>query len=361
MPGSRCWGRLLMSTAVVLAVTGCDPRPQGGRARETEVTQTSPAPRAQWFGGYLDVTLFPRLRLQDPPPRGKVTTVLSFISADPAKPCEPSWDGYYNLEQASTELGLDAQVASHREAGNEIAVSFGGQLGTELAVACIDSDALVRAYAAVITKYGLNTVDLDIEGRGLQDHAAAERRAAAIARLQDERPAGDPLDVWLTLPVSADGLTPDGEKAVGTMLAAGVELAGVNIMTMNFGPLAPGQTMLAAAIGAAEGTHRALTIMYGESGHAMDAAALWNKIGLTPMIGINDVKGQVFTPEDAEGLNRFARERGIGRMSMWSLNRDAACTPENEGELRNGVSNHCSGVAQDPGMFAQLLGNAYTR
>ncbi len=323
--------------------------------------QTQPGPRGPWFGGYLDVTLFPALRLQNLPPDSGVTAVLAFITSDPAKPCEPSWDGYYTLEQATEELELDAQIERFRAAGNDVAVSFGGQLGTELAVACTESDALVRAYAAIITKYGLSTVDLDVEGQGLEDPVAAKRRAAAMARLQEERPAEAPLEVWLTLPVSADGLTRDGETAVGTMLDAGVELAGVNIMTMNFGPLAPGQTMLAAAMSAADGTHRTLAGLYGKTSQAPDAAALWTRIGLTPMIGINDVRGQVLTVEDAAGLNRFALERGIGRISMWSLNRDAPCGAATEGPPHDGASNHCSGVQQEPGVFAGVLGKGYTR
>jgi chitinase len=88
-------------------------------------------------------------------------------------------------------------------------------------------------------------------------------------------------------------------------------------------------------------------------GKPLGAAALWNKIGLTPMIGTNDVQGQVFTLDDAAGLNSFAQERGVGRISIWSLNRDTGC----ESQLRNGVSNSCSGVDQEPGMFAELLGS----
>ena len=166
--------------------------------------------------------------------------------------------------------------------------------------------------------------------------------------------------MWLTLPVSTDGLTPDGETSVTTMLDAGVELAGVNIMVMNFGPLAPGQTMLDAATSAAEATHQRLDALYRNAGKPLEAAALWNRMGLTPMIGENDVKGQVFTLADAEGLNSFAVERGIGRMSMWSSNRDAACTSSSPREPGSSASSGCSGVAQEPGMFAKVLGKTFT-
>ncbi|WP_458782010.1 chitinase [Arthrobacter sp. D3-16] len=357
MPVPTWPARSLAIFAALLPLAACGSGAQDGGSPGAEVSQTGLHPK--WFGGYLDVTLVPGLRLQDSPPQGAVTAVLSFVTAHPDRPCEPSWGGSYDLEQAKGRLDLDAQVDAFRKAGNDVAVSFGGQSGTELAVSCADTDALVDAYAAVITRYGLDIVDLDVEGNGAADPAAAQRRAAAMARLQSERPADNPLKVWLTLPVSASGLTPAAEVSVETMLRAGVELAGVNIMTMNFGPLRQGQTMLAASVSAAEGTHGTLKRLYEQAGKPLDDAALWNRIGLTPMIGRNDVQGQVFSQEDAHGLNTFALERGVGRMSMWSLNRDSACQPDNQGQSSE-VSSNCSGLEQEPGMFAKVLGNSFT-
>ncbi|NUU30111.1 chitinase [Arthrobacter sp. C9C5] len=357
-PRSRSRSGVLAASAVVLAVAACSPAPPTNYGQEPRTSQ--PALGPQWFGGYLDVTLSPSLRLQDTALHGAATTVLSFIGAHPKDTCQPSWDGVHTLDQTGAKLSVDSQITSFRKAGNDIAVSFGGQLGKELAETCTDLGALVKAYTAVITKYGLDTLDFDVEGAGLSDHAAAERRAAAAAKLQAERPAVNPLKVWLTLPVSMEGLTTDGEKSVTAMLDAGVELAGINIMVMDFEPLAPGQTMLAAAKSAAEATHQTLRALYEKAGKPLEDAALWQRIGLTPMIGMNDVKGQVFTLADAEGLNSFAVERGIGRMSMWSLNRDFACTSSSRPEEGSSASSNCSGVTQAPGMFAKLLGKSLT-
>jgi chitinase len=353
---SRRWSWVLVISAALAGVTACGPPPSDGAGRQADVIQAPVKPRPLRFGGYLDVTLTPALPLHGSRSPGQVTTVLSFIVSDAAKPCEPSWGGFYGLKQADEKLDLGGRVDRFRQAGNDIAVSFGGQAGTDLAVGCSDVDALARAYGTVVTKYGLRIVDLDIEGADIADPAVAKRRAAAIAQLQAERPPAEPLEVWLTLPVAADGLTPSAATPIGTMLDAGVELAGVNIMTMNFGPLAPGQTMLEAAVSAAEGTHRTLAALYQKTGKPLGAAALWNKIGLTPMIGTNDVQGQVFTLDDAAGLNSFAQERGVGRISLWSLNRDTGC----DSQVRTGASNSCSGVDQDPGMFAKLLGTGRT-
>jgi chitinase len=358
MPISERRGKVLITLMAILTLTGCGSAPPDGPGREVEIAQS--ALRPGWFGGYLDVTLFPGLPPQKLSSQGTVTTVISFISSHPTRPCEPAWGGFYDLDRASDKLDLDAKVDAFRAGGNDIAVSFGGQRGTDLAAACTDADALVRAYTSVISRYGVDTVDLDIEGTGASDHAAVKRRAAAIMRLQAERPPDDPLRVWLTLPVSREGLTPAAVISVETMLESGVDLAGVNIMTMNFGPLAPGETMLDAAVAAAEATHRTLAGMYATAGKPVGAAALWNRIGLTPMIGVNDIAGNVFTLKDAEGLNSFALERGIGRMSMWSLNRDTACNAAGQGQTSSSAASDCSGVDQEPGAFAKVLANAFT-
>ncbi len=355
---SRGSGLILAVSAVVALAAACTTVPPGNYGQEEGTNKINPT--QPWFGGYLDPTLSQSVRLSDLPAHGTVTTLLSFVSAHPKVACQPSWDGVYTLDQAGSKLAVDAQVDAYRSAGNDVAVSFGGQRGKELSVACTNEDALVKAYSRVISKYGLDALDFDVEGIGLADQAAAQRRAAAAARLQAARPKGSPLKVWLTLPVSMEGLTPDGEASVTTMLDAGVDLTGVNIMVMNFEPLAPGQTMLDAAKAAAEATHQTLGLLYRKAGKPLDDTALWNRIGLTPMIGANDVKGQVFTLADAQGLNSYAVQRGVGRMSMWSLNRDAACTAGHRSEAGSNASSGCSGVAQQPGMFAKVLGKSFT-
>jgi hypothetical protein len=49
------------------------------------------------------------------------------------------------------------------------------------------------------------------------------------------------------------------------------------------------------------------------------------RIALTPMIGVNDVVSNVFTLDDATRVARFVRERGLGGLHWWSLDRDRPC------------------------------------
>jgi chitinase len=116
--------------------------------------------------------------------------------------------------------------------------------------------------------------------------------------------------------------------------------------------------MLTAAEKALTATHRQLGILYDQAEISLTDATLWSKLGATPMIGQNDVAGEVFTLDDAAGLNTFAAEKGLGRLSMWSLNRDTTCGSSYTDLTR--VSNLCSGVDQGETTFAETLGAGMT-
>ncbi|MDQ0736853.1 chitinase [Arthrobacter agilis] len=312
-----------------------------------------------FFAGYVDVTATPSYEFEDPAATTGGSVVLSFIVASKSEPCAPSWGTFYGLDEAEAALDLDRRVARLVQDGGEVIVSFGGLLNDELATACTDPEDLKDAYAEVVDRYRLSTVDLDIEGENLADTAAGERRAEALAALQAERADSDtPLNVWLTLPVAPTGLTAEGTAAVAQFLDAGVDLAGVNVMTMDYGGSRPeGTSMLAASQNAADATHRQLQVLYERAGIEIGPQAAWRKIGLTPMIGQNDVKGEVFTLDDAKAFNAFAAERGVGRISMWSLNRDGTCS-ENYADVTV-VSDACSGIDQEGLQFAPLLGDGF--
>ncbi|TFC90616.1 glycosyl hydrolase family 18 [Cryobacterium breve] len=310
------------------------------------------------FAGYVDVTATPTYAFERPVSDEAANVVLSFIVADPDEECTPTWGASQSLGEAEINLDLDRRIARLVGDGGEVSVSFGGLANDELATVCTDADKLTRAYAAVVDRYNLTSIDLDVEGDNLTDAAAGERRAEAVAALQKKRhAAGEDLTVWLTLPVAQTGLTEDGLVAVQQMLDADVDLAGVNVMTMDFGGKRP-TSMLDASIAAAEATHAQLADLYESNDLAIGSQTLWRQIGVTPMIGQNDVPGEIFTLEDAAGLNTFARAKGLGRVSLWSLNRDSTCAPNYPDVTR--VSDGCSGVDQGDALFVDVLGQGIT-
>lgn len=313
-----------------------------------------------WFAPYVDVTSTPTYAFEKRESRAVANdAVLAFIVAAPDAPCTPTWGGYYTLDEAAATLDLDRRIARLQQRGGKIAVSFGGALNSELSLACTDEEALFSAYKEVIERYNISTIDLDLENESLRNVEAASRRARVVARLQAAYEAKDKkLVVWVTLPVAPQGLTKEGTDAVASLLKGGVDVAGVNLMTMDYGESKESAvTMYEASRSALLETQRQLGLLYERAGFKLSDSTLWSKIGATPMIGQNDVVGEVFTQEDALAFNQFAREKGIGRMSMWSANRDIPCG-ENYVDVKI-VSDVCSGVTTPAFVFSETLGAGF--
>ena len=234
-------------------------------------------------------------------------------------------------------------------------VAFGGRDNTDLAVACTSVPTLERAYQSVISYYNLGTIDFDVEGAALSGPGAAERRAAAVAAVQASAERHHrTLRVWLTLPVEPDGLQPYAISVIGDMLRERVDVAGINVMAMDF-TSAPrgGQTMLDLVERAAGATHKQLQVQLERYGVELSARQVWQRMGITVMIGQNDVPGEVFTVADAQGLVRFVGDDGIARISMWSLNRDSEC---GQAFGESGVlSDTCSGTSEQSLAFSDTF------
>lgn len=312
-----------------------------------------------WFAGYVDVTSVPAYSFEKLGAGSESDVVLSFIVSDKEEPCVPTWGSYYNMDEAAASLDLDRRIARLQQQGGRIAVSFGGALNSELSLHCTDEDKLLNAYNSVIDRYNINTIDLDLENESLRDTEAMKRRAKVIAKLQEKyRNEGKSLAVWVTLPVAPQGLTKEGTDAVAVMLENKVDLAGVNVMTMDYGGSRDAKdSMSEASKKALIETHRQLGILYEIAGIGLNEESVWRKIGATPMIGQNDVVEEVFTLEDAFAFNMFAIQKGIGRMSMWSANRDIPCG-ENYVDVKI-VSDLCSGVESPAYSFTLALSKGF--
>ncbi len=317
------------------------------------------ASQEPWFAAYVDVTAKPTFAFEQMGATDTNQAVLSFIVSLSSDACTPSWGGVYTLEQANASLDLERRIARLKQQDGSVAVSFGGLMNDELAVNCTDHEKLKKAYLSVIERYDIDTIDLDLELIGLTNKEAATRRATAIAELQKERRTqGKNLAVWLTVPVAPQGMTLDGTNGVSWLLESGIDLAGVNVMTMEYGgSLEKGQSMLDGSKDALINTHRQLSILYEHTGIHLSNATLWSKIGATPMIGQNGSEDQVFNLQDAKGFNEFARSKGLSRMSMWSANRDTACGG-NYVDVKV-VSDSCSGVEQNKQDFAITLSEGF--
>ncbi|MFI1923750.1 MULTISPECIES: cellulose binding domain-containing protein [unclassified Streptomyces] len=311
-------------------------------------TSSSPAPSTSastgtgttasaGFAPYVDTSLYPAFDLlASVSATGVKDYNLAFVTDGGG--CTPKWGGVTDLASD----GVAAQIGALRAKGGDVRVSFGGASGSELATTCSSADALAAAYGKAVDAYRLTKVDFDIEGGALPDTAANTRRAQAIAKLQQQHPD---LNVSFTLPVMPEGLTQDGVNLLAGAKSAGVGIDTVNIMAMDYGPAYSGD-MGTYAEQAATATQAQVRSVLGLS----DSAA-WKAVGVTPMIGVNDVTSEMFKVDDATQLVAFAKAKGLGPLSMWSATRDKQCA----GGAKNYADATCSSIVQTDSAFSKAF------
>ena len=304
-----------------------------------------------WFGGYVDVTATPSYKFESKVGNVYQNMSLGFITAGDG--CQPSWGGYYTLDEAASTLDLDSRIAQTYKTDRTITVSFGGQNGTELAAACTDVDALADAYQQVIDRYHVTSLDFDIENTNLDGYSeTTTRRAQAVAKLianektknKGKDDTSHDLIISLTLPADMKGLTIQGMQTVNAFLDAGVTLSTVNLMTMDFNVASTSitqSTLIKSSLNAAHAQYK--TLLYSR-GKLFSDHQIWELLGATVLIGQNDTKNEYFTLDNARDINTFALETSLGHLSMWSLNRDQQCG-ENYTNT-NTLKTFCSGMKQ---------------
>jgi len=304
-----------------------------------------PPPSAKVFAPYVDMGLTADWQLTTIQQQSGIQVfTLGFVVGNGG--CTPTWGGVGatvandTLPNGTTILSL---VQGVRAAGGDVIISFGGASGTELAQGCTTVSSLQAAYQAVLTKYRVNAstpvrLDFDIEGGATTDLASIDRRNQALVGLKAANPG---LVISYTLPVLPTGLVSSGVTILNRVKAAGLNVDVVNVMAMDYGSANDnGGQMGLSAQQAASNTHNQVV-----------AAGLTASIGVTPMIGINDVNTEIFQLSDAQSLLNFANANSyITRLAMWSVARDnGSCAGQGF------ASPVCSGITQSNWAFSAIL------
>ena len=228
--------------------------------------------------------------------------------------------------------------------GGRVILSFGGASGAYLESRCSEND-MFNLIKGIIDTHRIQALDFDIEGAQLGVSALNDMRNRVIRRLQQSYPA---LYISFTLPVSPGGMPTSATDLLRSANAAGVKISVVNIMTMDYGAhSSAGKNMGDLAVAAAQATFNQLKGIFG----GRSDAQLWAMIGVTPMIGVNDVTSEVFRQADAQKVVDFARRNKIGLLSFWNLQRDRP---------GNGSLNDFSLVNTRPYEFYQIMKAAKT-
>ena len=230
-----------------------------------------------------------------------------------------------------------ADVKAYVAAGGHVKASFGGADGTYLENACADAASLASAISGFVDATGITDLDFDIEQGTKSSNATINAlRATALAKVQAQKN----IRVAFTLPVNPDGLDSLGLDIVKSALAAGVKISFVNVMTMDYGN---GTNLGTTPIGSVDATAKQLQAAIS----GLSSADAYHMVGATAMIGHND-DTEVFSLDNATTLIAYAKQKKLGLVSFWAIQRDEQCPA--------GVDlNLCTGVNASAFQFNQIF------
>jgi len=231
-----------------------------------------------------------------------------------------------------------SQVQAVQAAGGHITISFGGAAGQEAALTATSAAQLQAEYQSVIDRYHVDSIDFDIEGAAVEDQRSITLRDQALAGLEHANPN---LKVSFTLPVLPTGLVASGLNVLQSAKHDGVRIDVVNIMAMDYGAGVDNNGQMGLnAINAIVATE-----------HQLGQLGINAKIGVTPMIGVNDIASEVFTLADAQALERYVEsDPNVARVAMWSVARD-----NGNSAGAHYASPDSSGVAQHPYDYSAIF------
>ncbi|WP_042367072.1 carbohydrate binding domain-containing protein [Streptacidiphilus neutrinimicus] len=230
----------------------------------------------------------------------------------------------------------DPEIAKAKSEGASLIISSGGASGEPLAWTCTTQSSIDAGYQAIINDYGVNQLDFDVEGAAVADTASAARQMQAMKDLKAANPG---LTFSMTLPVLTSGLTGDGVNILKAAKNAGIRIDVVNIMAMDY-YAGSGTEMGQGAVSAAQATLAQM--------QSVDPGYTYANLGITPMIGKND-DGSTFTLADAQTVETFAAQNGVGRLAFWSVDRDQPCSGS-----ANSLST-CSEISQNSLAFTDAF------
>ena len=307
-------------------------------ASDAHATGTFPS---HFFSPYTDITLSGPSLQSVTQSTGQKFYTLAFVDNGGGS-CNAEWAGTIPFDQTSTFLPhFDSDLSFVRSQGGDVAISFGGAAGQELALTCSDASSLQAQYQRVIDTYHVTHLDFDIEGGTQGDVTSYTRRNTALAGLQQANPG---LFISFTLPALPSGLLSDSLGLLNDAKSKGVNFQLVNPMVFDFGQ--PDNMMGQEAINGANAMFNQLKQMFPN----LSNSQVWAMVGVTVMIGQNDSQGEILTEAQAQQFVNFAEQAGMGAVSFWEVSRDNGSCPGN-----TTASDMCSGLSQGTFDFINIF------
>lgn len=253
---------------------------------------------------------------------------LGFVLANGG--CEPAWDGTRPLD------GQDKNTIDQvRAGGGDVVPSIGGWSGNKLGEACQDAQSLAGAYQKVIDAYGLKAIDIDIESTEVETPATRDKVIEALKITKDANPG---LKTVVTFGTTTTGPNENGKAMIAKAKEIGAEIDVWTQMPFDF----HGSDMAKDTITTTDALKDELKKTFG-----YDDATAYAHAGISSMNGNTDQQGEHVDLAAFQKMADYAKEKGLGRFTFWSVNRDRPCT--------GGDVSSCGGAQQQPWDFSKIV------
>lgn len=292
----------------------------------TPVPTYSPAPvTGTVFSAYKDVAINAnwnntQISTKVTNSSGSLNSLVSVLSSTPMNII--SWSFATGECGAETWGGMSASqfasqnMADFNNAGYKYIVSTGGAAGTFTCSSQAGMDTFVQRYLSK----GLVGFDFDIEGG--PSGAALQSLINNIAYAQKKYG----LRISFTLATLAaanpngSSLNSLGDSVITMAKAAGIDFY-VNLMVMDYGNSSVVCVMNQA------GTNCDMNLSAQQAAKNLNTyhKIAFNRIELTPMIGINDTTTNIVSLNDASNMAKWVKANGIAGLHYWSWDRDTPC------------------------------------
>ena len=267
---------------------------------------------------------------------GAKAFTLAFVVANGG--CTPAWEADAGLDNVSSDTQIAPIISAVRSAGGDVVVSFGGYGGTKLGETCGSASATAAAEQTVISKYGLNAIDLDLEEPEYENATSINNELGAAKILQANNPS---LYISVTIPGTTSGTGYFGQQLLTASKSLGFTPNNFGIM-----PFDGGFSGASSQISALQSFNTILINTFGWS-----SATAYAHEGFSGMNGRTD-SAEYFYQSDFQSVLTFAENNHLARYTFWALNRDRQCNPvDNNGSL----SGTCSSVAQNDWDFTKYV------
>jgi hypothetical protein len=198
--------------------------------------------------------------------------------------------------------------------GGLLIISIGGAQGNFIQNT-MTLEQEIKVLSELLTQTGCRHIDFDIEGGEVTNLTGITQTNQTIVALQKQFPG---LYVSYTLPIGQPqwgSLQASGLAILENAVSLGVNVNIVNGMAMDIGVVDVKWGTMATSM--VENMKTQIATIFPNKTDSQ----LYGMLGCTPMIGKND-DGSIFTLQDATTLGMYAKEKGLGLLSFWALQRD---------------------------------------